>query len=300
MKWRKLLELCTSSSPPGQRQRRVRSARGPALFEALENRKLFAADLAEIATVELFSDTVMADVPIDSTRLEIDPAIEQAEIMMMTFRGSEVLDEVDPVTKSEEIVDAELGSPLMYMTGAVDLSATSDPVDDTTVDTTVDPIELDDTISPEDVIFYSLGSTPDVTSSDVVDSPLEDVNMDGTVTALDMLLVINALNSYGSMPMSQVASLATQDSQAGNWDINRDGFVTPLDALLLTNYFNHGLSINSVESSQDAFAATSVSRIRNPTDDASVEDTSVEVISIDQSAPLIEARSKDEEFWELD
>lgn len=295
MKWRKLIELSTSSSPPKSGSRSSRPAGRRAMFEALENRKLFAVDLgevdvAEVKVAELFNmeaapveevavDRVeRTDIKLDDTDVIIEPDIwtfgaADPEIRMMAFRGA---DAADGQAKSEEVLDdSELGSPIMYMTGAVggldevdlrtldtdvDLSATSYMVDDT--------VAIDEAISDEDLIFYTLGPDAEVETTSVEESlTAEDVNGDGSVTALDMLLVINALNSYGAMPSSQLVALPELASAAGNWDINRDGYVTPLDALLLTNYFNNGGVAANVETSQDALVAPMIARVREPLND---------------------------------
>lgn len=310
MKWRKLIALSTSSSPPKSGSCSSRPVRRRTTFEALENRKLFAIDLAEaiaaddsvaeVAVAELFSteavpvdrvaidmvaidmvaiDPVeLSDVKFGETDMIIQPDIwtfgaADPEIRMMTFRGIEV---EDGQAKSEEVSDdSEVGSPIMYMTGAV---GGFDDVDVRTLDTDVDlsatsvmvedPVAIDEAITDEDLIFYTLGSGSEVETTSVEESlTAEDVNGDGNVTALDMLLVINALNSYGAMPSSQLIELPEMASLAGNWDINRDGYVTPLDALLLTNYFNTDGAVASIESSQDALVAPMIARIREPMDD---------------------------------
>lgn len=316
MKWRKLLELSTSSSPPGQRSRMSQSARRRAMFEALENRKMFAADLAEITTAELQGSEPVAseevlvrsvelsaeqyeekaeltELVIDPATMEFDPLIAYPEIMLMTFRGSESPDGLAESSKTLELIDeSELDSSLAYMTGNVDLSATS-AIADETADIVIEAT-IDDVISEDDLIFYTMGPSPEVETSSLEEDLLaEDVNGDGDVTALDMLLVINALNSYGALPVSQVSELAAPSSSLTSSDINRDGYVTPLDALLLANFFNQEVSIDAVASEQDALAAISISRIRNPVEDAPAEETTIE----DLSAPLIEEKSGDE-FWE--
>ena len=303
MKWRKLIELSTSSSPPRSGSRASRPARRRATFEALENRKMFAVDLAEVevadvhvaevevaefSVAELFTTEAVPGEQIAAEQVELkfdetaDMIIEpdiwtfdaaDPRVMMMTFRGAEV---EDGEAKSEEILDdSEFDPQIMTMTGAVggfedvdvrtldadvDLSATSHIVEDT--------VAFDEAISDEDLMFYTMGPGPEVETTSVEETlTAEDVNGDGNVTALDMLLVINALNSYGALPSSQLIELPELASTAGNWDINRDGYVTPLDALLLTNYFNNGGAVASIESSQDALIAPMIARVREPVDD---------------------------------
>ena len=317
MKWRKLIELSTSSSPPKSGSRSSRPARRRAIFEALENRKLFAVDLAEVevaevevaefsvaefsvaefsvaefsvaefSVAELFSSEAVAveQSEVEQVELKFDETAEiytfdaaDPRVMMMTFRGADV---ADGLAKSEEILDdSEFDPQIMTMTGAaggldgfdvrsldtdVDLSATSQIVEDA--------VAFDEAISDEDLMFYTMGPGPEVETTSVEETlTAEDVNGDGNVTALDMLLVINALNSYGALPSSQLFELPEVASTAGNWDINRDGYVTPLDALLLTNYFNNGGAVASIESSQDALAdsimaAPMIARIGYTVDD---------------------------------
>ncbi len=61
----------------------------------------------------------------------------------------------------------------------------------------------------------------------------QDVNNSGFVSALDALLVINAINQFGTglLPAPPV-------NIKGQVDINNDGLVTALDALLVINYIN--------------------------------------------------------------
>ncbi len=234
-------------------------------------------------------------------RSNIDESAELAypEIMMMTFRSNEITDDAATTdgildgdivgeVKSEELpVDVDV-SVLMTMTGAVDdLANLADETEIRTLSVEDDQVDLtsviDDVISDEDLIFYSMGPGAEVETTSV-EEPLtpEDVNGDGSVTAIDMLLVLNVLNSYGAMPSSQLAALS-EISGASNWDINRDGYVTPLDTLVLTNYFN-GLGsaelADEADSSQSLLAAPAVARIRNPAEDA----------PLDESAPLIEEK----------
>lgn len=310
MKWRKMLELSTSSSPPERRSPVGRTVKRRVDFEALENRRLFAIDLAEVTTANLFSGDFASieDISIETmeltavkfdetTEVIIDPAprefdglLEYPEIMMMAFHGH---DAVEP-TAVDEAVENDITLELdYYMTLSsdvtevaevdetilrvletdVDLSATSVLVDDTIV--------IDDAIaagvSEEDLIRYTLSPGPEVETTSLEEPlTLEDVNGDGNVTPLDMLLVINALNGYGF----QTASLSVDatESTSVNWDINRDGHLTPMDVLLLTNYFNTGASAESVEGSLDPFATMESSRIGDPTEDE----------PLDEAAPLVD------------
>lgn len=241
MKWRKLLELCARSSPPVRTSRTSQPTRRRALFETLENRKLFAADLVEITTEEL----------------KVEPTFDDPEIMMMTFRSGEPDD-----------------------VAAVDTAKADDVIYDTTA--------IDDVMSDGDLIFYSLGPTPEIETTSVEDiSVAEDVNGDGEVTALDMLLVINSLNQFGSVPAGEANSPSSESMAVG--DINRDGYVTPLDVLLLTNYFNRDGSLDTVEESSDAFAPSSATRIRNLAE----QDASIDDAWVNQAAPLIENNTDD-------
>ncbi|MEM8734749.1 MAG: dockerin type I domain-containing protein, partial [Planctomycetota bacterium] len=77
-----------------------------------------------------------------------------------------------------------------------------------------------------------------------------DVNQDDAVTALDALLVVNALNS----PVSR--------SVAGiDLDVNSDGALTPLDALLVMNNLNsaEAVSRSIVSQSQQISARSRIS-----------------------------------------
>ena len=58
-----------------------------------------------------------------------------------------------------------------------------------------------------------------------------DVNGDGVVTALDALLIVNYLNTYGPGPVGY-------GDPGFGYDVNSDGSVTSLDALLVVNELN--------------------------------------------------------------
>jgi Dockerin type I domain len=253
MKWRKLLELSVSSSPPRHKSRAGHSARRQATFEALENRKLFAIDLMEITTAKELDS---GDVPVEEI------SIDSVQLTVMKFdEATDVIVDPAPRAFDDSIVDSEIMMMAFRSNDVVDSPAT------------------EGTIADEDLIFYTMSPGPEIETTSI-DEPLtvEDVNGDGNVTPLDMLLVINALNGHGFQ--SENSSFEAVSSTDVNWDINRDGYVTPLDALLLTNYFNSGSTVETTESSQDAFVATELSRISTPTE---TEDE-----PIDEGAPSIE------------
>jgi hypothetical protein len=71
-----------------------------------------------------------------------------------------------------------------------------------------------------------------------------DVNLDGVPTPLDLLLVINYLNSQAAgAPPARGASVGAPN--AAYLDINQDGRVTPIDALLAINALNRHASAGS-------------------------------------------------------
>jgi len=62
-----------------------------------------------------------------------------------------------------------------------------------------------------------------------------DSNGDANVSAMDALVIINALNSQGAKSLS--------GDTPGDWgsrlpDVNRDGYLSPMDALGIINYLN--------------------------------------------------------------
>lgn len=67
------------------------------------------------------------------------------------------------------------------------------------------------------------------------DAP-NDVNMDGLVTPLDVLEIINAINSK-SVPQA-LPNPATQVQPPPFVDVNGDGLLTPLDVLIVVNQLN--------------------------------------------------------------
>ena len=63
-----------------------------------------------------------------------------------------------------------------------------------------------------------------------------DVNADGHLSPLDVLLIINFMNSYPGGDGSVVGLAAPPPY----YDVNGDGFISPLDALLVINWYNSG------------------------------------------------------------
>ncbi|MEM9366767.1 MAG: dockerin type I domain-containing protein [Planctomycetota bacterium] len=68
-----------------------------------------------------------------------------------------------------------------------------------------------------------------------------DVNVDDDVTALDVLTVINHINTHGPEAIGDGNPLF-------GYDVNNDGKVTALDALLIINHLNSGASTGTVGS----------------------------------------------------
>ena len=64
-----------------------------------------------------------------------------------------------------------------------------------------------------------------------------DVNGDGLVTPIDLLLIMNTLDSGGDQPLELVKSVDAAASPSA-LDTNGDGIVSPLDALLVLNYLS--------------------------------------------------------------
>ncbi len=62
-----------------------------------------------------------------------------------------------------------------------------------------------------------------------------DISGDGFISPIDVLLVINYLNSNNSPRIPD-----NQPPEFGMLDVNNDGFVTPIDALIPINYLNSG------------------------------------------------------------
>ncbi len=283
MQWRNLLGLPVSTSPrqsltpngrlAGRIAKRSDShmASRRATFEALQSRQLFAADLAETAGAEVAICDILPDESVSSEQVELrmvatgamdeletksidwdyEAELDNPELMMMSFRGA-----------VEDTVDGGLGEDLEVVDGV---------------------------LSDDDLIFTTLGLEEELQTTIAEEfSSAEDINGDGVVTALDLLLVINALNDFGSLPSSELAGFA-ESSATVNWDINRDGFVTPLDALVMTNYFNGD------ESGQESSLVAMDSRMWNPgeySDEAPVEDEFMED-AVDAAVPLIEDLSNE-------
>ncbi len=190
MKWRKLLELSTSSTPRRHSTRAGQSARRRAIFESLENRKLFAIDLAEVTTAELISSDPgsiedlsiemaelaavkfdeTAEVIIDPAPVEFDALHEPSELMLMTFRSNATVDSIemdkevatDPYLELDSYMIMTIDSTdtdalqVRALDEVVDLSVTNVPVDQVFGDSDT----LDGTISDEDLMFYTMGPGP--------------------------------------------------------------------------------------------------------------------------------------------
>jgi probable HAF family extracellular repeat protein len=63
-----------------------------------------------------------------------------------------------------------------------------------------------------------------------------DVNDDAHVSAIDALLIINSLNSFGSRELTE--PFDNDSAAAAYWDVNGDGFIAPSDSLALINDLN--------------------------------------------------------------
>lgn len=70
-----------------------------------------------------------------------------------------------------------------------------------------------------------------------------DVSADGFVSAIDVLLIINRINTVGTGPLP---SPTPGNSPPPYYDVNGDGQITPIDALLLINFLN-GVGSNQSE-----------------------------------------------------
>ncbi|MCP4811622.1 MAG: hypothetical protein GY888_03865, partial [Planctomycetaceae bacterium] len=64
-----------------------------------------------------------------------------------------------------------------------------------------------------------------------------DVNDDTLTTPLDVLWIINSLNSAGARPL---VNARTKPLAAPFYDVNKDGHAAPLDALIIINALNMG------------------------------------------------------------
>ncbi len=79
-----------------------------------------------------------------------------------------------------------------------------------------------------------------------------DVNDDNSVTPLDVLWIINSINSKGSHPL---AKTRPEGIAKPFLDVNRDAYATPLDALWVINYLNQQPG-GEGEGSEEATVAT--------------------------------------------
>jgi hypothetical protein len=79
-------------------------------------------------------------------------------------------------------------------------------------------------------------------SSDPWQNPANslDVNNDGVISPLDVLTIINEINSVGSHTLPN--PVTPGDQPPPYYDVNGDGSVTPLDALAVINYINSNLT----------------------------------------------------------
>jgi hypothetical protein len=97
-----------------------------------------------------------------------------------------------------------------------------------------------------------------------------DVNGDLDVSPIDVLQIVNDLNSQGSrqLPIPELTDVPPY------LDVNNDGFTSPLDALLIVNFLNQGLAKSEGETSGEivrdrqplvpvATASTAVSAVDN-------------------------------------
>lgn len=74
-----------------------------------------------------------------------------------------------------------------------------------------------------------------------------DVNGDGSVSPLDALIVINALNQIGAVPVANLSQ--PSDGSEMYVDTNLDDFLSPIDALLVINFLNGGAGSSEGEAS---------------------------------------------------
>lgn len=68
-----------------------------------------------------------------------------------------------------------------------------------------------------------------------------DVNNDGFVSPIDVLILVNSLNTGGSGPLPTGGSTGSGEGGAGRFfvDVNGDNFLSPLDALMVINELNN-------------------------------------------------------------
>ncbi len=170
---------------------------------------------------------------------------------------------------------------IYYMTGsATDVGVeVTDVVSDQT-DSDISIVRRDEDPLDEDVIFQTLGGG-DANDQEVntIDWPMtNDVNGDGAVSPLDLLLIINALNSFGSVQTGNLLQASGEDATVStSADVNEDGYITALDALLLANYFNDlAANTESRMAIDSSFVPDEYLRIRNPEEDE-------ELIEVDPS-----------------
>jgi hypothetical protein len=88
------------------------------------------------------------------------------------------------------------------------------------------------------------GNTPDATLSSALETPpwqnpVEplDSNNDGVVAPIDVLIIINEINSNGSRALT-----GSQGAIAVYYDTNGDGFISPGDVLVVINHLNRSVA----------------------------------------------------------
>ncbi|MCP3693027.1 MAG: hypothetical protein GY917_12585, partial [Planctomycetaceae bacterium] len=85
-----------------------------------------------------------------------------------------------------------------------------------------------------------------------------DVNADNLVTPLDVLWIINSLNSDGSRELSKIRN---EGIVKPFMDVNRDAHATPLDALWVINYLNQQPLGEGEGASETPAAALAIDRL---------------------------------------
>jgi hypothetical protein len=104
---------------------------------------------------------------------------------------------------------------------------------------TVDDENIEvDFISGADQVWVNFEAQP--AERITADDPL-DVNQDNIVSALDVLLVINALNSESTAAGATASALLSNP----RLDVNADGFLSPVDALIVINSINERTTAHS-------------------------------------------------------
>lgn len=112
---------------------------------------------------------------------------------------------------------------------------------------------------PESDIFATAG--PLLSAWYNAENPL-DANRDGVITALDALIVFNALSVFGSVELREIASAsALIASLTDSVDANNDEHLSPLDALMRLNYLGE-LSLANVPT--DSSSVGDQSRLSSP------------------------------------